>query len=116
MVSSLTVTFNGAWADVTNLADAKFVFEGDVKVNNKPDNVNAEQRPVPDRPLGPGAENAPKGPVEPNSTNVGLIVGCTVAAVVVVAAVIIGVVLFLRYKKKKDQKSTSSGKEEQPAE
>ena len=114
---SMTVTFNGdGWADVTNLADAQFVFEGPVDVINEPQNAKVDKRPEPDRPLGPGAEDAPKGPVEPNSDNLGLIIGCTVAAVVVVAAIIIGVVLFLRYKKKKDQKSTSSGKEEQPAE
>lgn len=114
---SMTVTFTGDWNQVTNLADAKFVFEGDVKVNDagKPANVQVEYGKISDRPLGPGVTSAPKGPVE-DPVNIGLIVGCTVAAVVVVAAIIVGVVLFLRFKKKKDQSSESSDKKEQPAE
>ena len=113
---SMTVTFGEGWTEVTNLATAKFVFEGDVTIQNEPTGVEIGTGTVSDRPVGPGVADAPKAPI-PNPTNpLALIIGITVAVIVVVVAIIVGVVLFLRYKKKKDQKSTSSGKEEQPAE
>ena len=111
---SMTVTFTGDWNQVSNIADAEFVFEGTITVEGQPTSAKVEYGDISARPNGPGVATAAKVPIE-KPINIGLIVGCTVAAVVVVVAIIIGVVLFLRHKKKA-QGSESSGKEEHPAE
>ena len=135
---SMTVTFTGDWSQVTNLADAKFVFEGDVTVEGKPASATVEYGKISDRPVGPGvpdpesptsskaptsseaptspqaptASEAPTDPDDPKkpSSHTGVIIGCTVAGIVVVCGIIICVVLSRR-RRKRDIHSSSTGRE-----
>ena len=94
---TVTATFGDGWDNV-DLTDKKFIFEGRtvdcVTVNNQPASATVVKESVANRSSGPPSEP------EDDPPNLGLIIGCTVAAIVVVAAIIVGVVLFLKCRKK----------------
>lgn len=93
---TVAVTFGDGW-DKVDLTDKKFIFEGRtvdcVTVNNQPASATVVKESIANRPSGSGEP-------EDDPSNLGLIIGCTVAAIVVVAAIIVGVVLFLKCRKK----------------
>ena len=103
---TVAVTFGDGW-DSVDLNDKKFIFEGRtvdcITVNNQPASATVLKESIANRSSGPSEP-------EDDPPNLGLIIGCTVAAVVVVAAIIVGVVLFLKCRNK-GQVSALDGQE-----